>query len=101
VAIPFNVIYLILSALPRNKIEILRAFSAGFRIESAIFMPAMAFNMANASSREIYLAKNKKEDAFRAGIVTAIMGVVVVSFLTLVVILGAKWIAPALSKIPS
>ena len=94
------VIYLILSALPRNKIEILAAFSAGFRIESAIFMPAMAFNMANAVIAGNLLGENKKEDAFRAGIVTAVMGVIVVSFLTLIVILGAKWIAPALSKNP-
>jgi putative MATE family efflux protein len=94
------VIYLILSALPKNKIEILAAFSAGFRIESAIFMPAMAFNMANAVIAGNLLGENKKEDAFRAGIVTAIMGVVVVSFLTLIVILSAKWIAPALSKNP-
>jgi MATE family multidrug resistance protein len=93
-------IYLILSALPRNKIEILAAFAAGLRIESAIFMPAMAFNMANAVIAGNLLGGHRKEDAFRAGIVTAIMGVVVVSFLTLIVILGAKWIAPALSKNP-
>ena len=94
------VIYLILSALPRNKIEILAAFAAGLRIESAIFMPAMAFNMANAVIAGNLLGENKKEDAFRAGIITAIMGVIVVSFLTLIVVLGAKWIAPALSKNP-
>jgi MATE family multidrug resistance protein len=56
--------------------------------------------MANAVIAGNLLGENKKEDAFRAGIVTAIMGVVVVSFLTLIVILGAKWIAPALSKNP-
>ncbi len=94
------VIYLILSALPRNKVEILAAFAAGIRIESAIFMPAMAFNMANAVIAGNLLGENKKEDAFRAGIITAIMGVIVVSFLTLIVVLGAKWIAPALSKNP-
>jgi MATE family multidrug resistance protein len=93
-------IYLILSALPKNKIEILAAFAAGLRIESAIFMPAMAFNMANSVIAGNLLGENKKEDAFRAGIITAIMGVVVVSFLTLIVILGAKWIAPALSNNP-
>jgi MATE family multidrug resistance protein len=94
------VIYLILSALPKNKVEILAAFAAGLRIESAIFMPAMAFNMANAVIAGNLLGENKKEDAFRAGIVTAVMGVIVVSFLTLIVVLGAKWIAPALSNNP-
>jgi multidrug resistance protein, MATE family len=95
------VMYLILSALPRNKVEILAAFAAGLRIESAIFMPAMAFNMANAVIAGNLLGENKKEDAFRAGIITAIMGVVVVSFLTLIVVLGARWIAPALSRNPT
>jgi multidrug resistance protein, MATE family len=94
------VIYLILSTLPRNKVEILAAFAAGLRIESAIFMPAMAFNMANAVIAGNLLGENKKEDAFRAGIITAIMGVIVVGFLTLIVVLGAKWIAPALSNNP-
>ncbi|MBA4391030.1 MAG: MATE family efflux transporter [Syntrophus sp. (in: bacteria)] len=93
-------IYLILSALPRNSIETLAAFAAGLRIESAIFLPAMAFNMANAVIVGNLLGENKKEDAFRAGIITAIMGVTIVSCLTVIVILGAKWIAPLLSKNP-
>lgn len=94
------VIYLILSALPKNKIEILAAFAAGLRIESAIFLPATAFHMANAVIVGNLLGEKKKEDAFRAGIITAVMGVAVVSFLTLIVILSAKWIVPALSKNP-
>ncbi len=94
------VLYLILSALPRNSIEILAAFAAGARIESAIFLPAIAFNMANAVIVGNLLGESKKEDAFKAGIVTAIMGTLVVSILTLIVILSAKWIAPALSKNP-
>ena len=94
------VIYLILSALPANKVEILAAFAAGLRIESAIFLPAMAFHMANAVIVGNLLGENKKEDAFRGGIITAVMGVVVVSFLTMIVILSAKWIAPALSSNP-
>ena len=93
-------IYLILSALPRNKVEILAAFAAGLRIESAVFLPAVAFHMANAVIAGNLLGEHKKEDAFRGGFITAIMGVVVVSFLTLIVVLGAKWIAPALSGNP-
>jgi putative MATE family efflux protein len=93
-------IYLILSTLPQNRVEILAAFAAGLRIESAIFLPAMAFHMANAVIAGNLLGENRKEDAFRAGVTTAVMGVVVVSFLTLAVILGAKWIVPALSNNP-
>jgi len=93
-------IYLILSTLTKNKVEILAAFAAGLRIESAIFLPAMAFHMANAVIAGNLLGENRKEDAFRAGTITAVMGVVIVSLLTLFVILGAKWIAPALSNNP-
>ena len=93
-------IYLILGILPRNSIETLAAFAAGLRIESIIFLPAIAFNIANAVIVGNLLGENKKEDAFRAGIITAIMGVAMVSGLTLIVVLGAKWIAPALSNNP-
>lgn len=93
-------IYLILSALPRNSIETLAAFAAGLRIESVVFLPAMAFHMANAVIVGNLLGENKKNDAFRAGIITAVMGVAIVSCLALIVILSAKWIAPLLSKNP-
>jgi multidrug resistance protein, MATE family len=91
-------IFLILSALPKHSIETLAALAAGLRIESAIFLPAMAFNMANAVIVGNLLGENKKEDAFRGGLVTALMGVAVVTLLTVVVVLNARWIAPFLSK---
>ena len=93
-------LYLILSALPRNSIETLAAFAAGLRIESAIFLPAMAFNMANAVIVGNLIGEDKREDAFRAGIITTIMGVIIVVCLTFAVIIGAKQIAPAISKDP-
>ncbi len=94
------VIYLILSALPRNSIETLAAFAAGLRIESVVFLPAMAFNMANAVIAGNLLGEDKKDDAFKAGIITAVMGVAIVSSLALIVIVSAKWIAPLLSNNP-
>ncbi|HVN97932.1 MAG TPA: MATE family efflux transporter [Syntrophorhabdaceae bacterium] len=93
-------LYLILSALPRDSVETLAAFAAGLRIESAIFLPAMAFNMANAVIAGNLIGENKREDAFRAGIITAVMGVIIVACLTLGVIMGARQIAPAISKNP-
>ena len=39
------VLFLILSTLPVNNIEVLAAFTNGLRIEAAIFLPAFAFNM--------------------------------------------------------
>jgi MATE family multidrug resistance protein len=92
------VIFLILSALPRHSVETLAALAAGLRIESAIFLPAMAFNMANAVIVGNLLGENRKEDAFRGGLITALMGVIVVTFLTALVVLNARWIAPFLSN---
>jgi len=91
-------IFLILSSLPKNNVEILAALSAGIRIESAIFLPAFAFNMANAVVIGNFLGEKKTEDAFRGGIITACLGVPIVIVLTLAVILNARWIAPILSN---
>jgi putative MATE family efflux protein len=91
------VIFLILSALPEHNVEILAALSVGIRIESAIFLPAIAFNMANAVIVGNLLGEKRKEDAFRAGIITALMGAIIVIFLTIIVILNARWIASFLS----
>jgi Na+-driven multidrug efflux pump len=91
------VIFLILSALPEHNVEVLAALSVGIRIESAIFLPAIAFNMANAVIVGNLLGEKRKEDAFRAGIITALMGAIIVILLTIVVILNARWIASLLS----
>jgi len=92
------VIYLILSALPSHNVEILAALSAGLRIESAIFLPAFAFNMANAVVVGNLLGEKRKDDAFRGGLITGLMGVPIVIVLTLIVILNARWIAASLSS---
>ena len=91
-------IFLILSSMPKNNIEILAALSAGLRIESAIFLPAFAFNMANAVIVGNLLGEEKKEEAFRGGMVTALVGVPIVIVLTALVILNARSIAPVLSN---
>jgi Na+-driven multidrug efflux pump len=92
------VIYLILSKLPEHSVEVLAALSAGVRIESSIFLPAMAFNMANAVVVGNLLGEGRKEDAFRGGLITTGMSVIVVTFLTAIVLFNAKWIAPFLSN---
>lgn len=92
------VLFVILSALPFHRIEVLAAFAAGLRVESAIFLPALAFNFANAVIVGNLLGSGKKVEAFRAGIVTALMGVMIVSFLTAAVIVNARWIMPLLSN---
>jgi len=92
------VLFLILSALPENNIEILAAFTNGMRIESAIFLPAFAFNMANAVIVGNLLAEKGKDDAFRGGLITGLFGVLVVSVITVVVVINARWIVSFLSE---
>jgi MATE family multidrug resistance protein len=91
-------LFLILSMLPEHKVEILAAFTVGMRIESAIFLPAFAFNMANAVIVGNLLGQKNEKEAYRNGIVTAGVGVAVVTALTILVILNAKWIAGSLSE---
>jgi len=91
-------IFLILSTLRENSVEVLAALSAGVRIESAIFLPAMAFNMANAVVVGNLLGEGRKDDAFRGGLITTLIGVLVVSFITVIVLVNAKHIAPFLSN---
>ncbi|HAH21729.1 MAG: MATE family efflux transporter [Omnitrophica WOR_2 bacterium GWF2_43_52] len=91
------VLFLILAVLPERNIEIMAAFTNGLKIESAIFLPAFAFNMANAVVVGNLLGKKKESDAFLIGIVTAVFGVSIVMILTLLVMLNAHCIASLLS----
>ncbi len=91
------VLYLILSSLPRNSIEILAAFSAGLRIESAAFLPAIAFHMANAVITGNLLGERRSATAFRAGLVTALTGVCLVVLIAFGVVIAAPGLASMLS----
>ena len=94
----YMVLYLVLSAIPRQNIEILAAFTNGLKIEAAIFLPAFAFNMANAVVVGNLLGKKNKQDAYSAGLVTAYLGVAIVAVMTLVILFNAKIIASFLSN---
>jgi putative MATE family efflux protein len=92
------ILFLILSALPENNIEIVAAFTNGLRIEAAIFLPAFAFNMSNAVVVGNLLGEKKANDAYKAGIITAAIGVVVVTILTIIMLFNARIIASILSE---
>lgn len=91
------VLFLILSALPERRVEILAALTTGLRIESVIYLPVFGFNMANAVIVGNLLGEKRKEDALRSGFITAAIGVVVVTIIVIAVILNARWIASFLS----
>jgi putative MATE family efflux protein len=92
------VLFLILSALPEHKIEILAALTTGLRIESAIYLPVFGFNMANAVIVGNLLGEKKEEEALKSGIVTATIGIGIVTVMVITVILNARWIVPFLSN---
>jgi len=92
------VLFLILSALPEHKIEILAALTTGLRIESAIYLPVFGFNMANAVIVGNLLGEKKEGDTFKSGIATAMIGVVIVTLMVIAVVLNARWIVSLLSN---
>jgi putative MATE family efflux protein len=90
-------LFLILSTLPEHRVEILAALTVGLRIESAIYLPAFAFNMGNAVVVGNFLGERKEDEAFRSGIVTACVGVAIIMMMAIAVVLNARWIASSLS----
>ena len=94
------VLFLIISELPKNRVEILAALTAGLRLESIIYLPAFAFNMANAVIVGNLLGEREPEDAYRSGMMTAWIGVAVVACMALLVVINARWIASFLSNNP-
>jgi putative MATE family efflux protein len=92
------VLYLVLSMVPQNQVEILAAFTNGMRVESAIFLPAFAFNFANAVVLGNLMGAGRYEDAFRNGLITTAIGICVVSALTAIIVLNAQWVMPLLSN---
>ncbi len=91
-------LFLILGLLPMHNIEIMAALTNGLKIESAIFLPAFAFNMAAAVVVGNLIGKKEESDAFRGGIVTATMGVAIAGIMTILIMLNAKHIAALLSN---
>ena len=92
------VLFLILSALPENRVEILAALTTGLRVESVIYLPVFGFNMANAVIVGNLLGEKRKEDAFRSGFITAAIGVLIVTIMVIAVIMNARWITSFLSS---
>ena len=93
-------LFLVLSELPNNRVEVLAAFTTGLRIESAIFLPAFAFNMANAVIVGNLIGQKKQDEAYRSGLMTALIGVFVVLALVIIVVSNARWIASFLTSNP-
>jgi putative MATE family efflux protein len=92
------VLYLVLSKLPSHNVEILAAFTNGLKVESAIFLPAFAFNLAAAVLTGNLLGAKKSQQAFHSGLVTAALGVGIVTILSVLGMIFARPIALLLSN---
>ncbi|MFH1878271.1 MAG: MATE family efflux transporter [Candidatus Omnitrophota bacterium] len=96
----YLVLFLMLGALPARNTEIMAALTNGLKIEAAMFMPAIAFNMGSAVIVGNLIGRGDARGAFSGGIITAVMGVAIVSVITLSVIFNAGHIASFLSNNP-
>lgn len=90
-------LFLIIGELPEDRVEVLAAFAIGLRVESFIYLPAFAFNMANAVIIGNLLGRKDMAEAYKSGLTTAAIGVSVVTVLVAIVILNARWITSLLS----
>jgi multidrug resistance protein, MATE family len=93
-------LYVILGALPENRVETIAGFTAGLQIESLVFLPAYAFNQANAVIVGNLLGENKQGEAYKSGLITASIGVCLIFVLVVIVVTNAWWITPLLSVDP-
>ena len=92
-----TILFLIISSLPENNIEIIAAFTNGLRIEAAIYVIAFAFNNANAVIIGNLIGEGRQRDAIKSGVVTALIGVAIISLQTVLVILNADTLSNFLS----
>jgi multidrug resistance protein, MATE family len=93
-----TMLFLIISSLPSNNIEIIAAFTNGLRIEAAIYVIAFALNNANAVIIGNLIGQGRRNEALKSGIVTALIGVVIITLQTVLVILNADTLSKALSQ---
>lgn len=91
-------LFLILGSLPQDSVAVMAAFTSGLKIESAIFLPAIALNMSNAVVVGNLLGKKDIEGAFNAGIITAFMGIIIITVMTIIIMFNAAHIASFLSS---
>jgi putative MATE family efflux protein len=91
-------VFYIIAKLPEGSVETMAALTAGLRIESIIFMPAFAFNMANAVTVGNFLGEDKPNEAFNAAFATALCSVAAVTLITACVLLFSSPIAYLLAS---
>lgn len=95
-----TLLFAVIGMLPSGSVEVMAAYTTGLRIESAIFLPAFAFNMANAVVVGNLMGEKRYDEAFKSGIITAAISVGIITLMTVVIILNARPITDLLDKNP-
>ncbi|MCJ2163722.1 MULTISPECIES: MATE family efflux transporter [unclassified Pseudodesulfovibrio] len=81
----YLVLYAITASLPGGAVNALAGMSIGLRIESLLFMPAMAFNMTASILVGHYLGAREPEEAKRFGFRILGIGLISITLFALVV----------------
>ena len=74
------------------------AYATGLRIESAIYLPAFAFNMANVTIMGNLMGRKMYDEAYKSVLTTAFISVTINIVLAVIVLLNAETLASLLSK---
>ncbi len=96
----FLVLYAITASLPEGRITALAALTAGLRLESILFLPAIAFNMTAAILVGHHLGDGDFEGAKRTGFKTWALGCGLVSLCGVLLWLSAGSLAQLLTPLP-
>ena len=92
------VLYNILAKLGDKSIVALASITNGLRIEAIIYLPAFALNMAASVLIGQNLGANHPDRAEKIGWKIAITGVILMSFMALMIYIWAQDVASAISK---
>jgi putative MATE family efflux protein len=79
----YLVLYAITATLPQDRITALAGMTTGIRVESALFLPAFAFNMTAGILVGHYLGAGRPDEAKRFGLRIWRIGVIGITIMTL------------------
>lgn len=94
----YLILYAITASLPRGQITALAALAAGLRVESILFLPAIAFNMTASILVGYYLGKGEVINAKKIGFKTWLSGCILISMLGCLIWLISPDLANILSQ---
>jgi len=96
----YLILFSITASLPRGNVTALAALAAGLRVESILFLPAVAFNMTASILVGHELGHGDFPAAKRIGLRTWILGLGLIIILAVLIWLAIEPVASLLSSVP-